>query len=132
MNEENKNKIGTIEDASNIKDIPTAFFKPITEVQTQQTEMLENYHKEKGDIAETNIPDLTEEVRKLERKLKSKKFSMPIYIFLIIVVMINVCWFVGVKFLIVPKYENYINEHKIIKNDYDYLKKTIDALVGRD
>lgn len=132
MNEENKNKIGTIENASDIKDIPTAFFKPITEVQTQQTEMLETYHKEKGDIAETNVPDLTEEVRKLEKKLKAKRFSMPISIVLLIVVMINICWFAGVKFLIVPKYENYINEHETIKKDYEYLKKTIDALVGRD
>lgn len=133
---EEKNKIGNIETlekdslsyTKNSKDLPTTFFKPIEEVQKTQQEILQNYKKEETIIE--NGPDLSKELRALEKKLNAKKFYLsPIYVLFIILV-INLCWFVGVKFVVVPKYEKYVKESKEIKENYDYLKRTIDAIVG--
>lgn len=136
--EENEKKVGTIDSLEqgvttyiqNSKDLPTAFFKPIEEVQKEQTELIENYNKKEEEVLEKNVPDLRDEVRALEKKLNAKKFYIaPMYV-LVLVVCINILWFLGVQFLIVPKYENYIKESKEIKENYDYLKRTIDAIVG--
>ena len=54
--------------------------------------------------------------------------SIPVVLLLIVVV--NVCWFLGVRFLIVPKYEKYVEQSDEIKANYDDLKSKVDAIVG--
>jgi len=50
----------------------------------------------------------------------------------LLVLFLNVCWFLGVKFLIEPKYEQYVEESKEIKANYDSLKRRVDAIVGSE
>jgi len=135
--DEKKDKVGTIDTldqgvtsyVQNSKDLPTTFFKPIEEVQKEQTEILDSLKKEEEKV-EVVVPDLSKEVRSLEKKLNSKRFYIaPIYVILIVLV-INILWFVGVKFVIVSKYEDYVKESKEIKENYDYLKRSVDAIVG--
>ena len=49
---------------------------------------------------------------------------------LIVVVIVNLVWFLGVKFIIVPKYEKYVKDNQEIKENYDNLKRKVDAIVG--
>lgn len=141
-NEDNSHDIGTIEVLDEQKkeeyvnkseDIPTAFFKPIVEVQAHQNEMLENYKKQQEEKeVKSDIPDLSNEVRMLEKKLAKTKFSMPLIYVLLIVIVVNLCWFFAVKFLIVPKYEDYVKQNAEIKENYDTLKRKVEAIVGKD
>ena len=128
-NEEDK-KIETLDMNESIKDLPTSKFKSILDVEKQQEEMLndcERQHVKKEDV---KIPDLSNDVRILEQKLKAKQHSVPIYLVVILVIVINLAWFLGVKFLIVPKYEEYVKQNEEIKADYEELKSQVDAIVG--
>ncbi len=111
-------------------DIPKTYFKPIEQVQDQRNDLLYQYHLEQGNIAIPNVPDLTNEVKELEKKLQKKKLNMPPGVVLVLVVVINLVWFLGVRFLIVPKYEEYVKQSEEIKETYDDLKRKVDALVG--
>ena len=139
MNDD-KNKVGNLEtlqspdhlsfDESNIQDIPQTFFKPIEQVQNQQQELIQNYNESQGNVARASVPDLSEEVEDLERRLAKKKFMMPISLVVLIVIIINVMWFLGVEFLIKPKYEEYVKVSDEIKENYDELKRKVDAIIG--
>lgn len=137
MNNEENHDVGIIEtletsknnqDNSNIKDIPTTFFRPIQEVHNQQTELLNQYHGNENN----SVPDLSEEVRILEKKLKSKKNSMSFVSVLFLVILINLCWICSLHFLIIPKYDKYVKQSDEIKENYDILKRRVDAIVGSE
>lgn len=110
------------------KDIPTTFFKPIEEIQNQQETLIQSY--EKDNLGDNAGIDLNAELLKLEKKLNQKRFYLPFRYTIIIVVLINIIWFLGVKFLIVPKYEDYVKQSEEIKANYDSLKRKVDAIVG--
>ncbi len=128
-NEENK-KIETLDMNESIKDLPTSKFKSILDVEKQQEEMLNDYERQHVKKEDVKIPDLSNDVRILEQKLKAKQHSVPIYLVVILVIVINLAWFLGVKFLIVPKYEEYVKQNEEIKADYEELKSQVDAIVG--
>ncbi len=128
-NEEDK-KIETLDMNESIKDLPTSKFKSILDVEKQQEEMLNDYERQHVKKEDVKIPDLSNDVRILEQKLKAKQHSVPIYLVVILVIVINLAWFLGVKFLIVPKYEEYVKQNEEIKADYEELKSQVDAIVG--
>lgn len=128
-NEEDK-KIETLDMNEPIKDLPTSKFKSILDVEKQQEEMLNAYERQHVKEEDVKIPDLSNDVRILEQKLKAKQHSVPIYLVVILVIGINLAWFLGVKFLIVPKYEEYVKQNEEIKADYEELKSQVDAIVG--
>ena len=128
-NEEDK-KIETLDMNESIKDLPTSKFKSILDVEKQQEEMLNDYERQHVKKEDVKIPDLSNDVRILEQKLKAKQHSVPIYLVVILVIVINLAWFLGVKFLIVPKYEEYVKQNEEIKSDYEELKSQVDAIVG--
>ena len=74
--------------------------------------------------------DYSSEVRALEKKLNQKKYSMPLLGVLVIVILVNVAWFLGVQLLIVPKYEEYVSQSEEIWENYNVLKSRVDAIVG--
>lgn len=117
-------------DEKKYQDIPTTFFRPIEEVQNQQEELIKNYEATKN--KEMNEPeiDYSSEVRALEKKLNQKKYSMPLLGVLVIVILVNVVWFLGVQLLIVPKYEEYVSQSEEIWENYNVLKSRVDAIVG--
>ena len=127
--EEDK-KIETLDMNEPIKDLPTSKFKSILDVEKQQEEMLNAYERQHVKEEDVKIPDLSNDVRILEQKLKAKQHSVPIYLVVILVIVINLAWFLGVKFLIVPKYEEYVKQNEEIKADYEELKSQVDAIVG--
>lgn len=128
-NEEDK-KIETLDMNESIKDLPTSKFKSILDVEKQQEEMLNDYERQHVKKEDVKIPDLSNDVRILEQKLKAKQHSVSIYLVVILVIVINLAWFLGVKFLIVPKYEEYVKQNEEIKADYEELKSQVDAIVG--
>ena len=128
-NEEDK-KIETLDMNESIKNLPTSKFKSILDVEKQQEEMLNDYERQHVKKEDVKIPDLSNDVRILEQKLKAKQHSVPIYLVVILVIGINLAWFLGVKFLIVPKYEEYVKQNEEIKADYEELKSQVDAIVG--
>ena len=128
-NEEDK-KIETLDMNESIKNLPTSKFKSILDVEKQQEEMLNDYERQHVKKEDVKIPDLSNDVRILEQKLKAKQHSVPIYLVVILVIVINLAWFLGVKFLIVPKYEEYVKQNEEIKADYEELKSQVDAIVG--
>lgn len=127
-NQNSGNLNGT--DEKKYQDIPTTFFRPIEEVQSQQEELIKNYEATKN--KEMNEPeiDYSSEVRALEKKLNQKKYSMPLLGVLVIVILVNVVWFLGVQLLIVPKYEEYVSQSEEIWENYNVLKSRVDAIVG--
>lgn len=127
-NQNSGNLNGT--DEKKYQDIPTTFFRPIEEVQNQQEELIKNYEATKN--KEMNEPeiDYSSEVRALEKKLNQKKYSMPLLGVLVIVILVNVVWFLGVQLLIVPKYEEYVSQSEEIWENYNVLKSRVDAIVG--
>ena len=132
MDEQNtNNNVETLEDPSqkNIKDIPKTFFRPIEEVQERQEEIMNNYESQKS-VQEERVPDLSGEVRRLEKKLNQKKLMMPFSLVLVIVILINIIWFLGVRFVIVPKYEEFTKVSDDLKKDYEDLKRKVNAIVG--
>ena len=132
MDEQNtNNNVETLEDPSqkNIKDIPKTFFRPIEEVQERQEEIMNNYESQKS-VQEERVPDLSGEVRRLEKKLNQKKLMMPFSLVLVIVILINIIWFLGVRFVIVPKYEKFTKVSDDLKKDYEDLKRKVNAIVG--
>ena len=128
-NEEDK-KIETLDMNEPIKDLPTSKFKSILDVEKQQEEMLNDYERQHVKKEDVKIPDLSNDVRILEQKLKAKQHSVSIYLVVILVIVINLAWFLSVKFLIVPKYEEYVKQNEEIKADYEELKSQVDAIVG--
>ena len=128
-NEEDK-KIETLDMNESIKDLPTSKFKSILDVEKQQEEMLNDYERQHVKKEDVKISDLSNDVRILEQKLKAKQHSVPIYLVVILVIGINLAWFLGVKFLIVPKYEEYVKQNEEIKADYEELKSQVDAIAG--
>jgi len=136
MKNEDNHDVGSIEtletsksmNDNNIKDIPTTFFRPIQEVHDQQTELLNQYHGNENN----SVPDLSSEVRKLEKKLESKKHSMSFISVLFLVLIINLCWLCSLHFLIIPKYDKYVKQSEEIKTNYDTLKRKVDAIVGSE
>ena len=128
-NEEDK-KIETLDMNESIKNLPTSKFKSILDVEKQQEEMLNDYERQHVKKEDVKIPDLSNDVRILEQKLKAKQHSVPIYLVVILVIVINLAWFLGVKFLIVLKYEEYVKQNEEIKSDYEELKSQVDAIVG--
>lgn len=127
-NQNSENLNGT--DEKKYQDIPTTFFRPIEEVQSQQEELIKNYEATKN--KEMNEPeiDYSSEVRALEKKLNQKKYSMPLLGVLVIVILVNVAWLLGVQLLIVPKYEEYVSQSEEIWENYNVLKSRVDAIVG--
>ena len=111
------------------QDIPTSFFKPIKEVKEQQEELIANYNKE-NNINTDNTALLEREIESLKKALKRKQQGMSYLGVLIVVVVVNLVWFLGVKFIIVPKYEKYVKDNQEIKENYDNLKHKVDAIVG--
>ncbi len=111
------------------QDIPTPFFKPIKEVKEQQEELITNYNKE-NNINTDNMALLEREIESLKKTLKRKQQGMSYLGVLIVVVVVNLVWFLGVKFIIVPKYEKYVKDNQEIKENYDNLKRKVDAIVG--
>ena len=111
------------------QDIPTSFFKPIKEVKEQQEELIANYNKE-NNINTDNTALLEREIESLKKALKRKQQGMSYLGVLIVVVVVNLVWFLGVKFIIVPKYEKYVKDNQEIKENYDNLKRKVDAIVG--
>ena len=111
------------------QDIPTSFFKPIKEVKEQQEELIANYNKE-NNINTDNTALLEREIESLKKALKRKRQGMSYLGVLIVVVVVNLVWFLGVKFIIVPKYEKYVKDNQEIKENYDNLKRKVDAIVG--
>ena len=128
-NEEDK-KIETLDMNESIKNLPTSKFKSILDVEKQQEEMLNDYERQHVKKEDVKIPDLSNDVRILEQKLKAKQHSVSIYLVVILVIVINLAWFLGVKFLIVLKYEEYVKQNEEIKSDYEELKSQVDAIVG--
>ena len=130
MNEQNNNNnVETLEDPSqkNIKDIPRTFFRPIEEVQEKQEQIINNYEPP---VQKERVPDLSDEVSRLEKKLNQKRLMMPFSLVLVIVILINIIWFLGVRFVIVPKYEEFTKVSDDLKKDYEDLKRKVNAIVG--
>ncbi len=129
VSEEDK-KIETLDMNETIKDLPASKFKSILDVEKQQEEILNAYEREHVKEEDIKIPDLSNDVRILEQKLKAKQNSIPISIVVLIVIGVNLAWFLGVRFLIVPKYEEYVKQNEEIKASYEELKSQVDAIVG--
>lgn len=129
LNNQNSGNLNS-PDEKKYQDIPTTFFRPIKEVQNQQEELIKNYEATKNKEMNEPTIDYSSEVRTLEKKLNQKKYSMPLLGVLVIVVLVNVAWFLGVKFLIVPKYEEYVSQSEEIWENYNVLKSRVDAIVG--
>ena len=127
-NQNSGNLNGT--DEKKYQDIPTTFFRPIEEVQSQQEELIKNYEATKNKEMNEPAIDYSNEVRALEKKLNQKKYSMPLLGVLVIVILVNVAWFLGVQLLIVPKYEEYVSQSEEIWENYNVLKSRVDAIVG--
>ena len=133
MDEQNtNNNVETLEDPSqkNMKDIPRTFFRPIEEVQERQEEIINSYETPTPSVQEERVPDLSDEVRRLEKKLNQKKLMMPFSLVLVIVILVNIIWFLGVRFVIVPKYEEFTKVSDDLKKDYEDLKRKVNAIVG--
>ena len=99
-------------------------------MQERQEEIINNYETSKAPVQEESVPDLSDEVRRLEKKLNEKKMMIPFSLVLVIVILINIIWFLGVRFVIVPKYEEYTKVSDDLKKDYEDLKRKVNAIVG--
>lgn len=111
------------------QDIPKTFFKPIEEVQESQQELLENY-QEKNELVVEQKTERQDNASILEKKLQKKNMYFSPFAVLIVVILINGAWVLSLKFLILPKYDNYIKQSEEIKTNYDTLKSKVDAIVG--
>lgn len=130
MSEKNEeNTIETLNINEEIKDLPKSKFRSILEINKQQEEMLNAYNKEHNN-SDIKIPDLSNDVRILEKKLAAKKNSVSIKIVVLIIIIINVLWILGLKFLILPKYEDCVKQNNEIKENYEELKSKVNVLVG--
>ena len=129
LNNQNSGSLNST-DEKRYQDIPTTFFRPIEEVQSQQEELIKNYEATKKKEMQEPTIDYSNEVRALEKKLNQKKYSMPLLGVLLLVILVNIVWFLGVKFLIVPKYEKYVSQSEEIWENYNVLKSRVDAIVG--
>ena len=93
--------------SENVQDIPKTFFRPIAEIQEEQNDFVTNY-EQSHPTSDMNIPDLSNDVRILEQKLAKKKNAISLKLVVLIVLVINLIWFLAVQFLILPKCENCI------------------------
>ena len=89
-NEEDK-KIETLDMNEPIKDLPTSKFKSILDVEKQQEEMLNAYERQHVKEEDVKIPDLSNDVRILEQKLKAKQHSVSIYLVVISLLYFGIC-----------------------------------------
>ena len=97
------------------------------EVQEKQEQIINNYEPP---VQKERVPDLSDEVSRLEKKLNQKRLMMPFSLVLVIVILINIIWFLGVRFVIVPKYEEFTKVSDDLKKDYEDLKRKVNAIVG--
>lgn len=130
FNNQNSGDSCATDEKTKYQDIPTTFFKPIEEVQSQHEELIKNYEAIKNKEMNKSVIDYSSEVRALEKKLNQKKYSMPLLGVLLIIILVNVAWFLGVQFFIVPKYEEYVSQSEEIWENYNVLKSRVDAIVG--
>ena len=91
----------------NVQDIPKPFFRPIGEIQEEQNAFVTNY-EQSHPASDMNVPDLSNDVRILEQKLAKKKNAVSLKLVILIVLAINLIWFLAVQFFILPKCENCI------------------------
>lgn len=79
-----------------------------------------------------DIYSYQQQIKDLEVKLKERKLAISIPAVFVLVVMINAAWFLGVYFLIQPKYEDAIKISEQMKKDYDSLKSKVTAIMGEE
>ena len=130
LEKEQDSSIETLNMNDSVKDLPTSKFKSILDVEKQQEELLKNYEPQKSKEVEVKIPDLTNDVRILEKKLQAKKHSVSISIVIVLILVVNILWIVGVHFLITPKYEKCVTQNEEISRENQELKEQIDSLVA--
>ena len=84
LEKEQDSSIETLNMNDSVKDLPTSKFKSILDVEKQQEELLKNYEAQKSKEVEVKIPDLSNDVRILEKNCKQKNtvFPFPLSLFL--------------------------------------------------
>ncbi len=87
---------------------------------------MQQVSKEEG----TKIYELEKEVATLNQKLKERTVALSLPAVFILVVVINIGWYIGVKFLIQPKYESSIEISEKLQEEYANVKRKVDAIVG--
>ncbi len=113
---------------------PNAQIPKQTNMSNQTTQPTEPTFQYSHNTKEENerIYGLQKEVAILNEKLKKSRISISLPFFFLFFVIINAAWFLGVRFYIVPKYEEQVKISEQIKKEYDTLKRKIDAIVGTE
>ena len=122
--------IETLNMNESVKDIPTSKFKSILDVEKQQEELLKNYEAQKSKEVEVKIPDLSNDVRILEKKLQAKKHSISVSVVILLILAVNILWILGVHFFINPKYERCVVQNEELQKENQELKEQINSSVG--
>jgi len=78
------------------------------------------------------IYELQKENRELKQKLQERSIALALPAVIILVILINLGWFFGVRFLITPKYEESVRLNKEMKEEYESLKRKVNAIVGEE
>ncbi len=121
-NKKEEKSIETLNVNEEVKDLPKSKFRSILDINKQQEEMLNNYNKLHQKEDYVKIPDLSNDVRILEKKLAAKKNSVPFKIVILIIILINILWILGIKFLLMPKYEECVKQNNEFKENYEEFK----------
>lgn len=79
-----------------------------------------------------NNYELQKENNELKKKLKDRSMAISIPAVLILVILINLGWFLGVKLIIYPKFEESLELNESMKEEYQSLKRKVNAIVGEE
>lgn len=79
-----------------------------------------------------NNYELQKENNELKKKLKDRSMAISIPAVLILIILINLGWFLGVKLIIYPKFEESLELNESMKEEYQSLKRKVNAIVGEE
>jgi hypothetical protein len=97
-----------------------------------------NYHLENNNAYSSfTQPDflsyeLQKENSELKIQLQQKGQMVSLKMLIILILLINLGWFLGVKLIIYPKFKESVELHDQMKDDYLKLKSRVNAIVGEE
>ncbi len=121
---ENVEKL-VMEDYTHHPDIASSKFKSILDIEKKQEELLNSYEREHVQDGDVKIPDLSNEVRTLEKQLRAKKHAIPLVYCILLFLLLNILWFGIVQFVIIPKYTE---ENEELRNQITELQEQVTEL----
>lgn len=104
----------------------------ITPEQNANNNTINNPNFNWQNTTNNNNYELKKENNELKKKLKDRSMAISIPAVLILVILINLGWFLGVKLIIYPKFEESLELNESMKEEYQSLKRKVNAIVGEE